>query len=116
MLWYGVTGVINAVPPLIVYAVLRGISHPYIDAYAVGIYIKEILWWPVVFTWIDTYISNSKFNMILLQNSVTLSAFDPFAGSWIALVTALIHYFDSGLPATAGTWAGIAIWSLITIW
>ena len=65
------------------------------EAYKVGIALKSVLWWPVFLTWIYTYISDSHVNRVFLDNSVTLSVLDPWAGAWIALNAALVHLYDN---------------------
>ena len=94
VLWYGVTSGINAVPPLVAFLALYS-SNPQMEAYKVGIALKSVLWWPVFLTWIYTYISDSHVNRVFLDNSVTLSVLDPWAGAWIALNAALVHLYDN---------------------
>ena len=92
MKWYGVISLINAVPSLMIYLIWAS-KNELIGAWKVGFYIKQFLWWPVGLSWIYTYINdNSKMNRTMLNSLVPLSTLDPFAGSWVALNMAQIHF------------------------
>ena len=112
--WYGITALLNAVPTLVTYA--AGSSNPYIEAFKVGVAMKQALWWPVALTWIWSYIDDSKFNRHLIDNATALSTLDPFAGAWIALNAALVHLYENEIDFKITTWVGLAIWGVITIW
>ena len=114
VLWYGVTSLINALPPLVDYLAFK--SNPYVEAYKVGVAIKSLLWWPVALTWIYSYIDDTKVNRAFLDNSVTLSVLDPWGGSWIALNAALVHIYDTEIEFKWTTWVGLGVWGVLTIW
>ena len=85
-------------------------------AYKVGVAMKSVLWWPVVLTWIYTYIDDSKVNRAFLDNSVTLSVLDPWAGAWIGMNAAMVHIYANEIDFTWLTWVGLGIWGVLTIW
>ena len=92
MKWYGVISLINAAPYLLIYSIWQS-KTDLIAAWKVGVLIKQFLWWPVGLCWLYTYINyDSKLNRTMLASLVPLSTLDPFAGSWIGMNMAQIHF------------------------
>ena len=115
MKWYGIIAIFNAASSLIVYLIWANRSKQ-IASWQVGVWMKQFLWWPVAISWLYTYIKDySKLNRVILENSVSLSILDPFAGAWIGLNMALIHAHWEERASSITTWISLGVWSGITI-
>ena len=84
------------------------------QAYKFAVILKQVLWWPVAFCWLLTYISDSRTVRNLLDHAVTLSGLGPFALDWVALCTVLLHVHENELYAAWQTWVGVTIWTATT--
>ena len=85
-------------------------------AFEIGVILKNALWWPVVITWLASLVNQGKLTRRLVDNSVSLSVLDPFAGAWVALNAALVYLFDNEIKMNASAWSGLSVWTVINIW
>ena len=77
---------------------------------------KNVFWWPVVFSWLASLVSQTKLTKRMMDNTVSLSILDPYAGAWVALNSAMVYLYDNGIELGASGWSGLSVWVVITIW